>query len=94
MLKIKSLALAVSLIATSSLVPALQADAANYELKKPVYIYVDGKLIDSAQFTKSKDLAYMYEASVELTKGEHKILFADKGKSCDASYSVNSEDGK
>ena len=94
MIKIKSLALAISIATATCFVPVMESNAANYELKKPVYVYVDGKLVDSALFTKSKDLAYMFEASVELSKGEHKIAFGDKTRSCDASYVINSADGK
>lgn len=87
MFKLKKLVSVTALTMLSSFL-ASSASAADYQLNKPTYIYVDGKLVDSAIFEKSKDLAYMFEATVNLTKGPHQIQFADKNKSCDSSYAA------
>ncbi len=83
-----SLALAVSAALTTSAFAGT-----TYDFKDPIYVYVDGKLIQSGEFHKNSSLGYMFDATVPLTKGEHKILIADKKKSCANSF-VADVDGK
>ena len=91
--KIKYLA-ALTFAATAGLVSGAQA-AAPYEFSEPVYVYVDGKLVQDAQFQRNASLNYMFDATVALAKGEHKILIADKKKSCANSFVADvGADGK
>lgn len=93
--KISKAAAAVSMAITLAFGAVSGANAASsYEFSKPIFVHVDGKKVDSAQFGKSKDFGYMFEASVELSKGEHTLVLADAGKTCGTTFVADTPDGK
>ena len=89
------LSAAASLLAVLATVGQVSQAATEYEFKNPVYVYVDGKMVSSAEFKKSGSMNYLFEATVSLDKGEHSIMLADQNKTCDGSFAPDvSEAGR
>ncbi len=92
--KLSAVASMLTILGALSGMNSVQA-ATDYEFKNPVYVYVDGKLVSSAEFKKSSEMNYLFNATVSLEKGDHQIMLADQNKSCDASFAPDvSEAGR